>query len=97
MAAIWSLYERRLSQRLGLDETVRSRPNLRRKVSVMSFGERRPVRSKPNAIEKLAGADRNPTGFRHRRVDSLMWMRLYWPKEEALQGEWKKPLLQRVT
>jgi hypothetical protein len=27
----------------------------------------------------------------------LMWMRLYWPKEEALDGTWTAPPLQRVA
>jgi hypothetical protein len=27
----------------------------------------------------------------------MMVMRLYWPKEEALDGKWTAPPLQRVT
>jgi len=26
-----------------------------------------------------------------------MYMRLYWPKEEALDGKWQAPPLKRVT
>ena len=26
----------------------------------------------------------------------LLVMRLYWPKEEALEGKWKQPVLKRV-
>jgi hypothetical protein len=26
-----------------------------------------------------------------------MYMRLYWPKEEALDGKWQAPALKRVT
>jgi hypothetical protein len=43
------------------------------------------------------GADKEANWLPAPKGPFLMWMRLYWPKEEALQGKWTAPPLQRVA
>jgi hypothetical protein len=43
------------------------------------------------------GADKESNWLPAPKVPFLMWLRLYWPKEEALEGKWSAPPLKRVT
>ena len=42
------------------------------------------------------GADKEANWLPAPKGPFLLVMRLYWPKEEALTGKWKQPLLKRV-
>jgi hypothetical protein len=43
------------------------------------------------------GADKEANWLPAPKGPFLMFMRLYWPKEEALEGKWKAPPLMRVA
>ena len=43
------------------------------------------------------GADKETNWLPAPKVPFLMWLRLYWPKEEALEGKWTAPPLKRVA
>jgi hypothetical protein len=43
------------------------------------------------------GADRESNWLPAPKVPFLMWLRLYSPKEEALEGKWTAPPLKRAT
>jgi hypothetical protein len=43
------------------------------------------------------GTDKESNWLPAPKVPFLMWLRLYWPKEEALEGKWTAPPLKRVT
>jgi hypothetical protein len=42
------------------------------------------------------GADKEANWLPAPEGPFLLVMRLYWPKEEALEGKWKQPALKRV-
>jgi hypothetical protein len=42
------------------------------------------------------GKDKESNWLPAPRGPFIAFMRLYWPKEEALNGTWKAPLMQRV-
>jgi hypothetical protein len=42
------------------------------------------------------GADKEPNWLPAPKGPFIMFMRLYWPKAEAMNGTWKQPPLQRV-
>lgn len=42
------------------------------------------------------GKDKEPNWLPAPKGLFAMYMRLYWPKEEALKGTWKAPLLAKV-
>jgi hypothetical protein len=42
------------------------------------------------------GADKESNWLPAPKVPFLMWLRLYWPKEEALEGKWAAPPLKRA-
>jgi hypothetical protein len=43
------------------------------------------------------GVDKESNWLPAPKVPFLMWLRIYWPKEEALEGKWTAPPLKRVT
>jgi hypothetical protein len=43
------------------------------------------------------GADKKANWLPAPKGPFLLVMRLYWPKEEALEGKWKQPPLNRAT
>ena len=43
------------------------------------------------------GADKEANWLPAPNGPFVMVMRLYWPKDEALDGRWQAPLLKRVT
>jgi hypothetical protein len=43
------------------------------------------------------GADKESNWLPAPKVPFLMWLRIYWPKEEALEGKWTAPPLKQVT
>jgi hypothetical protein len=46
---------------------------------------------------KSPGKDMEPNWLPAPKGSFAMYMRLYWPKEEALDGKWKAPSLKRAT
>jgi hypothetical protein len=43
------------------------------------------------------GAEKESNWLPAPKVPFLMWLRIYWPKEEALEGKWTAPPLKQVT
>ena len=43
------------------------------------------------------GADKEANWLPAPKGPFAVYMRLYWPKPEALEGKWKQPPMQRVT